>query len=119
MIWLPHFQYSFYTSLLCVLLGFLAFPALRRHCGIGRYSALLVVSVFGAAVLGFGTTFFGSIALAGDRDTVMPAFAAVFFGPLSAIAGLFAFLAYAFMRSKAPSNASESGPPSAAAQRER
>lgn len=100
MAWLQYFDYSFYAALVCVLLGYVTFPALSTWYSFGRYTALLMSCVFGITIVGFALGFFGPFVFAGGRDTVMPAFGSVLIGPLSAVLGLLAFWIYAFRYGK-------------------
>jgi hypothetical protein len=89
MTWLTYFDLSLYASLACVLLGYAPFPWLRRKWSFVRYSALLVVCVFGT----FAVFYFAPLVLS-QRGSPAPAVASGILGPLGALAGLTGFWIY-------------------------
>ena len=89
MTWPTYFDFSLYVALFCILLGYAPFPWLRRKWGFVRYSALLVVCVFGtSAVFYFVPTVLSQL------DSQRHEVASGILGPLGALAGLCGFWIY-------------------------
>lgn len=89
MTWLAYFDLSLYAALVCVLLGYAPYPWLRRKWSLVRYSALLMVCVFGT----FAVFYFAPMVLS-EMDSPSHVVASGILGPLGALAGLSGFWIY-------------------------
>ena len=97
--WLQYFDLSLYASLICVGLGVLAYFLVRRPRrrgleSLSSYCTYLVLTVFVTSFLAYAVSFFGPLLLLpGDP---LPFLGIFITGPLGAVAGLVAFLVFAF-----------------------